>query len=111
MRTYERCIEAETWNWVAFSLPMFGDPSLTFRFGRATYAGLCCSFERFPMPALQGSTNIEPRSREHVCHTPRQEHNFGRSRRSTLLIRHDFLFNVWKGFITFEASGPLDLSQ
>jgi hypothetical protein len=90
IRAYEMRVWAETWNRIAFALPMFGDPSLTFCGGRAAQASLGCSFEGIPIFALQGSINIELRSREDVCHSPRQKHD-ARSLRSALVIRHHFL--------------------
>jgi hypothetical protein len=104
-------ISTEAWNWVFFSLGMRCDPLLTFALGRAVYAGLSCRFESFPILALQGSTDVEPGARQHVRHSPRQEYNFGRSARSTLLIRHDFFSSIWKGFITFAAVALRDLGQ
>ena len=96
IRAYERRVGAETWNWIALALLMFGDLSLTICCGRAAQARRGGSFEGLPILPFQGSTNIELRSREHVRHSPRQEHDFARSLRSILLIRHDFRSGRWK---------------
>jgi len=66
---------AETWNGIAVTLLMFGDSSLTLCGNRAARAILDRSFEGFPILAFQGSMNIKLRSREDVCHSPRQEHD------------------------------------
>src|SRR5262245_41397179 len=61
IRAYELRVGAETWNWIALALLMFGDPSLTFCRGRAAQARRGGSFEGLPILSFQGSTNIELR--------------------------------------------------
>jgi hypothetical protein len=101
---------AETRNGIGFTLLMFGDPSLTLGGGRAARTILDRSFEGFPIFAFQGSMNIKLRSREDVCHSPRQEHDV-RSLQSALLIRHDVLSHPGRTFITMAAGVQLDLNQ
>ena len=75
---------AETWNGIAVTLLMFGDPSLTLCGNRAARAILDRSFEGFPILAFQGLMNIKLRSREDVCHRQGKNMTFDRFSRPFL---------------------------